>query len=73
MTEELKESISVNLKLRPFGTPNYAIAEMPPLGDNPPISFHLSELSPGVLSNMCDEWRREVFKKAGRKDPRENF
>ncbi len=31
--------------------------------------FHLRELEPEVLSELCDEFRRNVFAKAEKKDP----
>jgi len=63
----------IKVKLRPLMTPNYAIQEMPAglkqdgLRELP--KFALSELDAETLSDLCDEFRREIFTKAGKSDP----
>ena len=64
----------MNIKLRPFNVPNFAIKEAKPGrrqdGMTQPQSFHLSEVDADTLSEMCDEFRAAVFAKAKTTDPR---
>lgn len=64
----------MRVKLRNFTTPNFAVMEMPPgqRGDGfvQAPSFRLSLLEPEELADLCDRFRAEVFKKAGKSDPR---
>lgn len=61
------------LKLQPWLVPNFAFAQMPPhlrqegIGGNP--KFALAELDADILAQMCDDFRAEVFRKAGKPDP----
>ena len=36
------------------------------------LSLNLSELDEDTLSNLCDQFRKNVFEKANKKDPRES-
>lgn len=66
--------MNINLKLRPFTTPSFVIAETPPKerqeGFNPDGApkFHLKELDAQALSDLCDAFRAEVFQKAEKTD-----
>lgn len=64
----------MKLKLQPFVTPNYVLAEMPPGlkqdGMKEVPKWPLTDLTAETVSDLCDEFRREVFKKAERPDPR---
>ncbi len=57
---------NINIKLEPWLTPNFVRAE------TPGICFTLSEASEEALSDLCDQFRAEVFRKAGKKDPKPN-
>ena len=61
-----------SIKLKPIGTPNYILLEKKL--DNGTFeeitSVHLSEVDAETLSNLCDAWRKEVFKKAKKTDPK---
>jgi len=58
-----------SVKLRGFTAPNFAVRESDkPEGDDR-MSFPLSELEPETLAELCDDFRRAVFLKAGKKDP----
>jgi hypothetical protein len=63
----------IKLKLKPFGTPNFVIAELPPgtrqEGIQDPPKWALSELDAETLAKLCDDFRAEVFRKAGKADP----
>lgn len=58
----------MNVKTKPFTTPNFIIED----DDFAPHArgFRLDLFSGEELSAKCDEFRAEVFKKAGKKDPR---
>lgn len=65
--------IKMEVDLVPMTVPNYVIAVTPPgkrqdgLTESP--KYKLSELSETVLGQLCDEFRAEIFKKAGKDDP----
>lgn len=59
----------VELEVRPFGTPNFAILKADQ-GDATSASVKLSALEESTLSALCDQFRAEVFKIAGKTDPR---
>lgn len=65
--------MNFKVKLRPWMTPNCVIAEMPPRprqdGFRESPSWPLSDVDVETLSQLCDKFRREVFKKAGKADP----
>jgi hypothetical protein len=63
----------VRVPLIPWLTPNFASVKLPPGkredGYAPAPTFALAELEPETLAKMCDDFRAEVFKKAGKADP----
>lgn len=68
--------ISKSVELQPFLTPNYVIQAMPPRprqeGWSEGPKYALRELEPEVLAALCDQFRREIFEKAGKTDPTED-
>lgn len=66
-------AISVAVKLKPWTVPNFASVEMPVKpreeGLQNGVSFALNELPAEALAQLCDEFRAEVFRKAGKPDP----
>ena len=66
-------SVNIELKLKPFSTPNFVLVEETPLsrqdGYREGRKFSLSEIGVVELSALCDKFRSEVFKKAGKVDP----
>ena len=69
----MKAKLEVDLK--PFTVPNFAIIEQPPkprqegLVENPGIP--LREIDSFTLYKMCEEFKSSVFKKAGKEMPPE--
>ena len=65
--------VHIEIKLKPFTTPNYVLvdesAKPKDQGFSESKKFSLSELDAATLSSLCDEFRREVFKKAGKREP----
>lgn len=65
--------MEVRLKLQPMSVPNFVIAMMPSrerqegMAEAP--KFHLRDLEPETLAALCDEFRSNVFAKAGKQDP----
>ncbi len=64
----------MNVDLVGFSVPNFVRMKMPirprQEGFNPePPSFSLKEIDADTLSSLCDNFRREVFNKAGKIDP----
>lgn len=63
----------MKLKLQPFSTPNFVLAQMPArlrqdgIVEGP--KWALSEVDADVLAELCDDFRAEVFGKAGKTDP----
>lgn len=66
-------SIEIRIQLKPFTVPNFVIAEgrINPRqeGFKKLPSYPLSELSSETLDEMCAEFRRGVFAKAGKPLP----
>jgi hypothetical protein len=64
----------ITVELRPFNVPNFVLQVMAPGkrqdGVKEAPSYALSELDAGTLSEMCDDFRLEIFRKAGKEDPR---
>lgn len=62
-------TLKVDVKLQPFSVPNYVtmLGYVDGAGNNLPKS--LRSLEPKILSQLCDQFREEVFKKAGKNDP----
>jgi hypothetical protein len=64
----------MKIKLQPFSIPNYVIMEVPPrsrqegMVESP--KFKLEELDAETLESLCDDFRKAVFAKAGKTDPR---
>jgi len=65
----------MEVKIKPWNTPNFLIGEMPTgkhqngfNSDNAP-KWHVSEVDAQTLSDQCDVFRAEIFDKAGMKDP----
>lgn len=65
---------NISLKLRPFIVPNFVSVEALPKqrqdGVSFPCTFPLCAVGEDELSRMCDEFRAEIFKKAGKTDPK---
>jgi hypothetical protein len=59
---------TVTVKLKPFGAPNFVIADVPDESDR--MSFPLKDVDADTLSAMCDAFRESVFRKAEKQDPR---
>lgn len=63
----------MEIKLKPFMTPNYVIQEAPARSRQEGFvsapSFPLSDVDAETLSRMCEEFRSEIFRKAGKTDP----
>lgn len=65
---------TVEIKLQPFRPPNYVLVESPRkareegLVETP--KFSLADLSAETLSDLCDQFRADVFEKAGKPDPK---
>lgn len=59
----------VELDVRPFSIPNYVILKAEQ-GDATSASVKLSAMDEATLSSMCDQFRAEIFKAAGKTDPR---
>ncbi len=65
---------TINMKLKPFQTPNFVSLDLPPrprqAGFNAePPTLPLKELDAEALSALCEDFRAEVFRKAGKVDP----
>lgn len=61
------------VNLQPFRVPNFVIQDAPARprqeGFTESPKYALSELEPETLAELCDDFRRSVFEKAGKDDP----
>lgn len=60
----------MGIRLRPWTTPGFGHIESSPGVDAKP-SIPLKDIPAEELDRLCNEFRAEVFRKAGKKDPRE--
>lgn len=66
--------MEMKVRLQAFQVPNYVIAEsriglkQDGLVENP--KWHLNEVDEETLSELCDQFRHDVFIKAEKPDPR---
>lgn len=65
--------MNMPMQLRPFTVPNFVIVELP----QPPKesaqscpSLSIEDLDEQTLSGLCDEFRANVFARAGKQDPK---
>lgn len=63
----MKADLHIEIEL--FTVPNFARRKQAGTGRGDEMSIPLSDLSPETLESLCDEFRREVFKKAGKSRP----
>lgn len=61
--------MKVEIKLQPFLVPNNAIEDIGELKFQT-RTYSLDLLDPHSLSDLCDQFRKDVFRKAGKSDPR---
>jgi hypothetical protein len=63
----------MKIELLGFTTPNFVIQKMPPRprqdGMVEAPSYPLSEVPAEDLASLCDHFRSEIFRKAGKDDP----
>lgn len=65
----------LDIPLQPFLAPNFVLQDKNQKISNEGelttnTSFPLSVVSAEKLSEMCDDFRAKIFKKAGKKDPK---
>lgn len=61
------------IELVPIETPDYVIQKLAPgdrhTGIRIPSKFELHEIPAETLDELCNEFRAEIFRKAGKDDP----
>ena len=69
--KELVMDLSFQVKVKNFSTPNFVLVEFV-REDNrrEQSSISIKRIDANALSLLCDEFRREVFEKAEKEDPR---
>lgn len=63
---------TIDVTLEPFSIP-FFVRRNPKSavpGDDNSAAFPLSDVDANALSALCDQFRADVFKKAGKTDPR---
>lgn len=64
---------TLKVELKPFQVPNFVLAAEKTSsredGFNKGVSYPLSDLDPYTLDALCNQFRNEVFKKAGKRQP----
>ena len=65
--------VNIEVDLIPFKTPNYILVRQKPGkkedGFKEATNLPLRELDSLTLAKLCDDFRAEVFKKAGKQQP----
>ncbi len=63
---------SIEMKLKPWQTPNYAQVELPSAPKQEGVrelpSVHVSELSLEALDDLARQWLTDLYNKAGKRD-----
>jgi hypothetical protein len=66
--------MEMKIKLQPFQTPNYVMAEPKPgLRQDGMVEcpkWHIRDVDEQTLSELCEQFRRDVFAKAEKVDPK---
>ena len=64
---------TLNVELEPFATPSFVFGAIKPglrqEGWQERPRYPLSDLDPQTLDRLCDQFRAEVFRKAGKQEP----
>ncbi len=67
--------VNIEIELQPFTVPNYVLVVEKPSkredGFKEGRKFHLSEIDAITLLKLCNDFRNEVFRKAGKDQPPE--
>jgi len=64
---------TIKIALKPFSTPNFVLLNFPAgerqhgFKESPTVP--LSEVDADSLAKLCDDFREEIFRKAGKRDP----
>lgn len=65
--------VTLQVELQPFQTPNFVLAVPKPRkreeGMKEATSYPLSDLDALTLHKLCEQFRDEVFRKAGKEQP----
>jgi hypothetical protein len=65
--------VNIEIRLKPFNIPHFVVVDGPTnprekgLGEGRKLS--LRELDTDTLSRMCNDFRKGVFKRAGKQEP----
>jgi len=66
--------MKINIEIKPFIVPNFVVAKtktrLQQEGFVSSPSWPLSEVDPEILDELCEQFRLDVFRKAGVQDPR---
>lgn len=63
----------VAIDIQPFTIPNFVRRDKKTAGPGDPdaeAAFELAAVDAQTLSTLCDQFRADIFKKAGKTDPR---
>lgn len=64
---------TIALQMKPWTAPNYATVEMPPRPKQDGVqalpSFHVKDLPLETLDRLAEQWRRDLYQKAGQPLP----
>ena len=65
--------VNVELELLPFNVPNYVLVKEEPRPKQEGFAegkkFHISELGSETLLKLCNQFKNDVFRKAGKEHP----
>lgn len=69
----MRATLTLQVELQPFQTPNFVRAVVKPGkredGMQEAPSYPLSDLDADTLDKLCQDFRSEVFRKAGKQQP----
>lgn len=67
--------MKIEIELQPVRTPNFILQKVEPQsrqdGFQEPPAYAVKDLEAQTISELCDQFRKDMFAKAGKTDPRE--
>ena len=64
--------VKIEIKVKPFRVPSFVFAEKNSADPSDDTKFALADLDSATLDRLCNKFRREVFEKASKPDPKSN-
>lgn len=61
--------VNIEIRLKPFRVPNFVLADKDSADPSNDTKFALADLDANTLEALCEDFTREIFRKAGKERP----